>query len=186
MRIRAMPITTHVSDRIRSVFASGRSVIQSLFGSQMTLFSSGLTGLVIAGVVFAAGPAWLAPGLLLGTIHAVSTENAYLQSDITPISPRIAGYIADVAIHDNQEVHAGDVLFRIDARDYQARVDQAAATVATRRAALVNLASRIEFQQAAIERAAAMLNGSTANAERAMREFGPVRELNDGGWTSET
>ena len=50
---------------------------------------------------------------------------------------------------------AGDILFRIDDSDYRARVDQAAAGVATRRAMLGNLASRIDLQQAVIEQAVA-------------------------------
>jgi membrane fusion protein, multidrug efflux system len=177
-----MSIARHVSDRIKSIAAS---VTWPSFGGQMTLFSTGLSGLVIAGAVFAAAPASVATKQLLGGIRAVSTDNAYLQGDITPISPKISGYIAEVAIRDNQEVKAGDVLFRIDARDYRARVDQAAAGVATRRAALVNLASRIEFQRAQIERAVATLNGSTANAERAARDFGRVRELTESGWSSQ-
>lgn len=179
-----MTLTRHINMRIKSVIALGRSAIVPL-GGQMTLFSTGLSGLVIAGAVFAAAPISMAPERLFGGIHAVSTDNAYLQADITPISPKISGYIAEVAIRDNQEVKAGDVLFRIDARDYQARVDQATAGVATRRAALANLASRIEFQKAAIERALATLNGSSANAERATRDFGRTRELTESGWASQ-
>jgi membrane fusion protein (multidrug efflux system) len=150
----------------------------------MRLFSAGAGGLLVAGAVFAAAPALMISEQLFGNRSAVSTDNAYLQGDITPISPKISGYIAEVAVRDNQEVKAGDVLFRIDARDYQARVDQAEAGVASRRAALRNLASRIEFQQAAIERAMATLNGDTANAERAMRDFDRVRELTQSGWAS--
>src|SRR3954453_10652769 len=176
----------HVSDAFRSVFESGRAAMHTLSGRQMTLFSSGLKCLVIAAAVFATAPTILGHGRLLGSIHMVSTEDAYLQADITPISPKVGGYITSVTIEDNQEVKAGDVLFRIEARDYQARVDQAAAGVAIRRAALANLGSRIEFQKTAIERAVAMLNGAMANAERAARDFGRVRELNDSGWTSES
>ena len=139
----------------------------------MTLFSTGLERSAHRRSRVRSGPGLGGAGRLLDDVHAVSTDNAYLQGDITPISPKISGYIAEVAIHDNQAVKAGDVLFRIDARDYQARVDQAAAGVATRRAALDNLASRIEFQQASIERAVATLNGAEANADRAIARFRP-------------
>lgn len=180
-----MSLAGHINDRIASVAAVGQSALRPLFDGRMTLLSTSLGGLIIAGAVFAAAPLSVAPERLLGAIHTVSTDNAYLHGDITPISPKISGYIAEVAIRDNQEVKAGDVLLRIDARDYQARVDQAAAGVATRRAALANLASRIEFQQATIERAAATLNGAKANAQRATRDFGRVRELTDSGWASQ-
>jgi membrane fusion protein, multidrug efflux system len=178
-----MSVARQIKRTIRRIAARGRSALRPVLGGQMKLFSSGLGGLIIAGAVYAAAPTSGAPDLLDG-VHGVSTDNAYLQADITPISPKISGYIAEVAIHDNQAVKAGDVLFRIDARDYQARVDQAKAGVATRRAALANLASRIEFQQASIERAAAVLNGATANADRASRDFARVRSLTESGWSS--
>lgn len=179
-----MSTARQATDRIKSVTALG-TMLRSPFHGRMTLFSAGFGGLVIAGTMFAAVPSFVAPERLLGATFAVSTDNAYLQGDITPISPKISGYIAEVAIRDNQEVKAGDVLIRIDPRDYEAHVDQARAGVATRRAALKNLASRIEYQQAAIERAAATLNGSTANADRATRDFNRVRELVGSGWASQ-
>src|ERR1700733_2829513 len=57
----------------------------------------------------------------------VSTDDAYVQADNTLIAPRISGYIGQVLVADNQTVEAGQVLARIDDRDYQTALRQAAA-----------------------------------------------------------
>jgi membrane fusion protein, multidrug efflux system len=48
-----------------------------------------------------------------------STNDAYVQADYTTIAPKVSGYISAVAVEDNQQVKAGDVLARIDDRDYR-------------------------------------------------------------------
>ncbi len=50
-----------------------------------------------------------------------STDDAYVQADYTTIAPKVSGYIAQVAVEDNQPVKAGQVLARIDDRDYRSR-----------------------------------------------------------------
>src|ERR1700676_2083612 len=59
-----------------------------------------------------------------------STDNAYVQGDITVLSPRIDGDISVVDVTDNQFVHAGDPLVELDAADWRARAMQAEAAVA--------------------------------------------------------
>ncbi len=152
----------------------------------MKLLSAGLSSLLVAGTVFAAASTSLAPGRWFTALQSPSTDNAYVRGDVTPISPRISGYIVEVGVQDNQAVKAGDVLFRIDDSDYRARVDEAAAGVATRRALLVNLASRIGLQHAVIEQAVAALQGAEADATRASREFERTQKLNKSGWASQS
>src|SRR5271156_973659 len=55
----------------------------------------------------------------------VSTDDAYVQAHSVLISPHISGYISAVPVDDNQSVKAGQVLARIDPRDYQTALDQA-------------------------------------------------------------
>ncbi len=62
--------------------------------------------------------------------NRVSTDDAEVDGHISAIAPKISGNVIDVLVNDNQPVKAGDVLVRIDPRDYQARVDQAKATLA--------------------------------------------------------
>src|SRR5260370_452689 len=60
-----------------------------------------------------------------------STDDAYVQSDITLISPKVEGYLKEVKVGDNQEVAEGAILFVIDDRDFVAKTAQAEAAVAT-------------------------------------------------------
>src|SRR5258708_13586233 len=58
-----------------------------------------------------------------------STDDAYIGGDVTVIAPKVAGFIAEVAVTDNQAVHAGDLLVKLDDRDYRAALAKAAAAV---------------------------------------------------------
>ena len=60
----------------------------------------------------------------------VSTDDAEVDGHVSAIAPKISGNVIDVLVNDNQPVKAGDVLVRIDPRDYQARVDQAKGALA--------------------------------------------------------
>src|SRR5499433_4123349 len=68
-----------------------------------------------------------------------STDDAYVGGDITVIAPKVAGFIAEVAVTDNQAVHAGDLLVKLDDRDYRAVLARTVAAVAAQQAALANL-----------------------------------------------
>jgi len=62
--------------------------------------------------------------------NRVSTDDAQVDGHIVPVSAKIYGSVLQVLVDDNQPVKAGDVLVRLDPRDYQAKVDQAKAAVA--------------------------------------------------------
>jgi membrane fusion protein, multidrug efflux system len=59
-----------------------------------------------------------------------STDDAQVDGHITPIASKVYGRVAQVLVNDNQQVKAGQVLVKIDPRDYQASVDQAKAALA--------------------------------------------------------
>ena len=59
-----------------------------------------------------------------------STDDAQVDGHITPVSSKIYGRVAEVLVLDNQPVKAGQVLVKIDPRDYQAALDQAKAQLA--------------------------------------------------------
>src|SRR5438045_4880053 len=82
-----------------------------------------------------------------------STDDAYVQSDVSLISPKIEGYIKEVRVKDNQPVAAGEVLFVIDDRDFAAKLAQAEAAVATADAAVDTYESRLDLQRAMIDQA---------------------------------
>ena len=96
-----------------------------------------------------------------------STDDAYIQSDVSLISPKIEGYIKDVRVRDNQQVTAGQILFVIDDSDFAAKVAQAAATVQTTEATVRTFDTRQDFQQAMISQAAAEVDTAQAELDRA-------------------
>jgi membrane fusion protein, multidrug efflux system len=100
-----------------------------------------------------------------------STDDAYIQSDVTVISPKVEGYIKKVKVADNQAVAEGAILFVIDDRDFKAKVAQAEAAVATAEATIGTYESRLKLQQAMIEQAAAMLKSAEADLARAEQDY---------------
>jgi len=100
-----------------------------------------------------------------------STDDAYIQSDITVISPKIEGYLKDVRVEENQQVTAGQVLFVVDDRDFAAKVAQAEAAVATAEAIVATYASRLGSQQAMIDQAAATVQSTEADLHRTQLDY---------------
>ena len=54
-----------------------------------------------------------------------STDDALVEGHVTPVGARVGGTVLEVLIKENQEVQAGDVLVRIDPRDYEVALSQA-------------------------------------------------------------
>jgi len=99
-----------------------------------------------------------------------STDDAYVKADSTIISPKVSGYIAQVLVGDNQPVKAGQLLARIDDRDFKAALDQAHADVAASEAAVRNLEAQIALQQPIIEQGTADVAAAEANLQFAQEE----------------
>lgn len=92
-----------------------------------------------------------------------STDDAYVKADYTTVAPKVAGYIKQVLVNDNDTVKAGQVLARIDDRDFQAALSQARADVKAAEAAVTNLDAQISLQQSIIAQARATLDASQAS-----------------------
>ncbi|MGA7806468.1 MAG: HlyD family secretion protein [Bradyrhizobium sp.] len=99
-----------------------------------------------------------------------STDDAYVRSDLTHLSSRVAGEVLTVAVDDFQRVKAGELLVQIDPADYQAQVDQAEAGVAAAQAALDNLSNQVELQYATIAQADAQRVSAEAQLVEAREE----------------
>jgi membrane fusion protein, multidrug efflux system len=84
-----------------------------------------------------------------------TTDNAYIRADVTSVAPKVGGYVTALEVEDNQDVRAGDVLFRIDDRDYLARLSQAVAEVEAAQASLGNIDAETKLQHALIRQAEA-------------------------------
>jgi membrane fusion protein (multidrug efflux system) len=81
----------------------------------------------------------------------VSTDDAYVQAHSVLISPKVSGYISEVPVDDNQAVKAGQVIARIDPRDYQTALDEARANVAAAQASIETLNQQIAQQRLVVE-----------------------------------
>src|ERR1700745_3843257 len=99
-----------------------------------------------------------------------ATDDAYVQSDVTLISPKIEGYIKKVKVADNQEVAEGAILFVIDDRDFKAKAAQAEAAVATGEAPIPPYENRLKLQEAMIDQAAAGVKSAEADLPRAKQD----------------
>ena len=122
-------------------------------------------------VVVAAGWTWIR------ATGETSTDNAYVRGDVTSLAPKVAGYVTAVEVEDNQKVQAGDVLFRIDDRDYRARLAQAEANVNAAQARLVNVDAETKLQHALIRQAEAQKRAAMAELELATRASDRRRSL---------
>lgn len=77
-----------------------------------------------------------------------STDDAQIQGHVESVAPRVAGTVVDVEVNDNQVVHAGQVLFRLDDRDYRAALEQAQANLAAARATAASASTDIPITTA--------------------------------------
>ena len=131
--------------------------------------------LLTAGVALAlvVGAGWYGTDWWRNGRFIETTDDAYVGGDVTSLSPHVAGYVEAITVGDNEHVKAGQVLLRIDPRDYQAALEHAQAVVSERQASLVHLQAQLILQQSLIRQAAADLSAKQAraafNAEDARR-----------------
>ncbi|MBV8578302.1 MAG: HlyD family secretion protein [Acetobacteraceae bacterium] len=105
------------------------------------------------------------------------TDDAYTQADAVTIAPRVSGTINDLVVTDNQLVRAGQVLARIDDRDYRAAVAQAEADIAAAQADIGNLDAQITLQQASIAQATADIASAQAALDFARADYARYMDL---------
>jgi membrane fusion protein (multidrug efflux system) len=116
--------------------------------------------------------------------YLVSTDDAYVKADNTTVAPKVSGYLHEVLVGDNERVKAGEVLARIDARDFAVALDQAKADVAAARAAITSKQAQLDVQQATIEAAKATVEVDQATAIFAGQENKRYTDLATTGYGS--
>jgi membrane fusion protein (multidrug efflux system) len=107
----------------------------------------------------------------------VATDDAYVKADYTTVAPKISGYLAQVLVGDNEVVKTGQVLARIDDRDFRAALAQAQADVAAADAAVRNFDAQISLQQAQIAEAVATVAATRASLAFAEADASRYHEL---------
>jgi membrane fusion protein (multidrug efflux system) len=124
-----------------------------------------LIGLVLLLAAAVWGVRWWTVGRFIE-----STDDAYLQADSMTVAPKVSGYVAEVYVGDNQTVSAGQPLVRLDSRQYQAVLEQAAATIAARKADIARGEAELLQQQANIAQTRAQLQGARSSEAYAIEQ----------------
>jgi membrane fusion protein, multidrug efflux system len=116
--------------------------------------------------------------------HFESTDDAFIAARQFAISPKIAGYVTAVPVTDNQHVNKGDVIARIDQRDYLTALAQTQAQVAGAEAGIHSVDTQIATQDAQISSAQAQVAQAQANQELAKVTWGRDQPLVKQGWAT--
>ena len=106
--------------------------------------------LAVAAIAVAGSAGWYGYDWWIDGRFFESTDDAYVGGNVTAIAPHVSGFIAQVLVTDNTHVDAGQLLLKIDDRDYRAVLDHAKAVVEARNASYEAVQARYSLQQAAI------------------------------------
>ena len=97
----------------------------------------------------------------------VTTDDAYVGADTAIITAKVSGHITEVSVVDNQSVHAGDMLVKIDDGDYKLAVEAAKAKIDTQDATIARIGRQVESQKAVIAQAQAQIGSAQAQRQSA-------------------
>ena len=101
-----------------------------------------------------------------GRIEQV-TDDAYVRSDLTPLSTKVSGIVREVKVSDYQTVAKGDLIVELEHDDYQAQLDQAKAAVEAAKAGIENNRRQRQLQDAKIDRALSGIDQAKAQISAA-------------------
>src|SRR5580704_6935295 len=141
---------------------------------------------LMAGAALAvlSGAAWFGWDYWTVGRFQVSTDDAYVKADTTVIAPKVSGYLREVLVGDNERVRAGQVLARIDERDFQVALDQARSDVGAAQAAIASKQAQLGVQQAVIDAAKATIELDKASTTFAAQENKRYTDLATTGYGS--
>lgn len=145
-----------------------------------------LRKLLLAGVaaLTLAGASWYGYDYWTVGRFLVSTDDAYVKADNTTIAPKVSGYLDRVLVGDNEHVKAGQMLARIDDRDFRVALDQAKADVAAANATITSKRAQLDVQDAVIAAAKATIDVDTAAKTFAQQENKRYTDLAATGYGS--
>ncbi len=164
-----MTATTRSADGI-TLPPQAASTRRGRFPAKQVLLAAGVAGL-LAGAAYYGDYYWTT-----GQFQ-ISTDDAYVAADSVIVSPRVNGYLSQVLVNDNQKVRAGEVVARIDDRDYRTALDMARADVNAARADIDNLQQSIEQQILSVSQARAQVVADQAAVTFAQQQLRRYAEL---------
>ena len=113
-----------------------------------------------------------------------STDDAYLQADLTPVAAKVSGYVRSMPVQDFERVRAGQLLVQIVDDDYKATVDQLSASVRAAAATVEALKAQRSLQGANVEAAKATIAATSANLDQNDRDLARQHRLLETGSSS--
>ena len=113
-----------------------------------------------------------------------STDNAYVEADIAVISPRVAGYIHEVDVEDNQAVVVGQTLLTVEDTDFRVRLDRAKAILARGKSGISTATATEQAQVSAIAEAEAQVTAARASAAQANADLKRYSALGPQGFVT--
>jgi membrane fusion protein, multidrug efflux system len=116
--------------------------------------------------------------------HFESTDDAFIAARQFSVAPHVAGYITAVPVTDNEHVVTGQVIARIDPRDYRNALEQTEAQVTAAQASIRNVDAQMDVQQAQITANQAQVDQAKANLELARVTWGRDQPLVNQGWAT--
>lgn len=128
-------------------------------------------------IIMVLGGAWFGITKYNHAKHHEETDDAQIEADIIPVIPRVSGYVKEVRVKDNQQVHKGDTLIIIDDRDYKIALMQAEAALATAKSNVA--ASRANTTAARSGIATSRQGVSTIDAQIAAAQVNVTRTTQD-------
>jgi membrane fusion protein (multidrug efflux system) len=137
----------------------------------------------VAALLALAAAAYGVHWVLVGRFH-VATDDAYVRANNTTLGARVSGHIAAIFPRDNAVVHAGEVIFKIDDGDYRIAVDAARTRIETQQATIERLGRQVIAQESAAEQAKAQLASAEAGLKRANLDYDRQQTLNTKGFAT--
>jgi membrane fusion protein (multidrug efflux system) len=119
-----------------------------------------------------------------GEARYQNTDDAYLQTDLTPLGAQVSGYVATVPVQDFQHVNAGQLIVQIDDADYKAALEQAQADVAAANAQIDEVQAQRPLLQANLRAAQAVVAATQASVDQNGRDVARQRRLLSTGSSS--
>ncbi len=136
--------------------------------------------LAVAGLIGAGFLYWL------DARHYESTDDAFIDADISQVSAQISGRVTKVLADDNAQVRAGQVLVELDQRDLKMRLDQAVAQRDQAEAQLEQARATLPVRQADLDQASANIRVSQSDLQQSQRDYGRYTAINPRAISAQT
>lgn len=126
------------------------------------------------------GGGWFGISKYIHAQHHEETDDAQIEANISPVIPRISGYVTEVRVKDNQLVKKGDTLLVLDDRDMKLKLEQAQAAFTTAQSNLEAVRANAGAAHANIATTQASVSTIDAQIETArINVWRATEDLND-------